>query len=36
MLRAVLRYVEDLPELVAYVRAWARGHFLSDAFSPAT
>jgi predicted Zn-dependent protease len=36
MLRAVLRYVGDLPELVAYMHAWARGHFLSDVFSPAT
>ena len=37
ILRAVLRYVGDLPELVAYMRGWARGHFLpADTLSPTT
>jgi cellulose synthase operon protein C len=28
MLRAVLRYAQDLPQLVNYMHAWVRGHFL--------
>jgi hypothetical protein len=36
MLRAVLHYARDLPELTSYIRGWVRGHFLpADALVPA-
>lgn len=36
MLRAVLHYARDLPELVSYILGWAQGHFLpADTLVPA-
>lgn len=31
ILQTLLRWVQDLPQLVDYIHSWARGHFISEA-----
>jgi tetratricopeptide (TPR) repeat protein len=34
ILRTILKYVQQLPDLVEYIFEWARGHFIADELDP--